>query len=472
MGNSLMTVTLAAGLGTRMRSALPKVLHPIGGRSMLAHVLALASKLGSDKNVVVLGPELEGRAADVLPQDVPATVFYQRERKGTAHALLSARDSFANHEGQVLVLYGDTPLLTLETLQKMRSRMAEGADLVVLGFHAANPTGYGRLVVGSDGALEAIREEKDASPEERAIDLCNSGVFGFRGEILSGLLARINNNNANGEYYLTDTVELARADGLDVAVVTCDETEVLGVNSREQLARAEKIYQERRRKEVMAGGATLLDPESVYLSYDTVIGRDVLIEPNVFLGPGVTIADNVHIKAFCHLEQTEIGRGAAIGPYARLRPAAVIGENAKVGNFVEIKKSTVEEGAKVSHLTYIGDARIGKNANIGAGTITCNYDGFNKHFTDIGEGAFIGSNSALVAPVKIGDGAIVGSGSVITRNVSADSLAVSRARQTQKDDWANRFRILNARIKAKKEREQGEISRDLDEKQDTQQRET
>ena len=275
-------------------------------------------------------------------------------------------------------------------------------------------------------------------------------MFGFNGNKLPGLLERINNNNANGEYYLTDSVEIANADGLEVAIVTCPELEVLGVNSREQLSIAEKIYQRRRRSEIMEGGATLLDPDSVYFSHDTKIGRDVLIEPNVFFGPGVHVADDVHIKAFCHLEQTSIAKGAAIGPYARLRPATVIGENAKIGNFVEIKKSTVEQGAKVSHLSYIGDARIGKNANIGAGTITCNYDGFNKHFTDIGEGAFIGSNSALVAPIKIGDGAFVGSGSVVTRNVSENALAVSRARQKEVEEWATKFRRINAGRKGKK----------------------
>lgn len=450
MEKSLLTITLAAGLGTRMCSNMPKVLHPLGGRSMLAHVLALASELGSKDNIVVLGPELEENPEKIIPSETPARIFIQKDRNGTAHAVLSALDAFINHDGQIIVLYGDTPLLTVETLRKLRAQMDNGADIVVLGFEAADPTGYGRLVQNPDGSLAAIREHKDASDDEKTITLCNSGVFGFNGNRLPGLLERINNDNANGEYYLTDTVELARADGLDVEIVTCDELEVLGVNSREQLSMAENIYQNRRRSEIMAGGATLLDPTSVYFSYDTQVGRDVLIEPNVFFGPGVSIADNVHIKAFCHFEQTTIGRGAAIGPYARLRPAAEIGENAKVGNFVEIKKSKVEEGAKVSHLTYIGDARIGKNANIGAGTITCNYDGFNKHFTDIGEGAFIGSNSALVAPIKIGDGAFVGSGSVVTRNVAPNSLAVSRAKQTQRDDWANKFRIVNERIKARK----------------------
>ncbi len=450
MNTPLLTITLAAGLGTRMRSKTPKVLHMLGGRSMLEHVLALSDELGARENIVVLGPEMQNRTDRIIPAGTEARIFIQHERKGTAHAVLCAREAFAGHDGDIIVLYGDTPLLTAATLRKLRSALAEGADIAVLGFEAADPTGYGRLVLNANGHIEAIREHKDASEEEKAITLCNSGVFGFNGRKLPGLLDRIDNNNANGEFYLTDTVELAREDHLDVAVVTCDEFEVLGVNSREQLSVAEKIYQDRRRREVMDGGATLLDPSSVYFSYDTKIGRDVLIEPHVFLGPGVEIADNVHIRAFCHIEQTRIGEGAAIGPYARLRPGADIGKSAKVGNFVEIKKSSVEEGAKVSHLTYIGDARIGKNANIGAGTITCNYDGFNKHFTDIGEGAFIGSNSALVAPVKVGDGAFVGSGSVVTRNVEPDALAVSRARQTQKSDWANKFREMNARLKAKK----------------------
>ena len=454
MGTDLLTITLAAGMGTRMRSKLPKVLHPVGGRSMLDHVLSLADDLGATENIVVLGPELESQYEKVLPARFEVKTFIQRDRLGTAHAVLAALDPIVKHTGNIIILYGDTPLLTLETLRKLTARLDEGADIVVLGFEAADPTGYGRLVQADDGALVAIREHKDANESERAITLCNSGVFGFRAERLPGLLERINNENENSEYYLTDTVELGKADGLELAIVTCNELEVLGVNSRQQLAFAEKIYQKTRRQEAMAGGATLLDPDSVYFSHDTKIGQDVLIEPHVFFGPGVTVGDNVHIKAFCHLEQTSIGNGAAIGPYARLRPAAVIGENAKIGNFVEIKKSTVEEGAKVSHLSYIGDARIGRNANIGAGTITCNYDGFNKHFTDIGEGAFIGSNSALVAPIKVGDGAFVGSGSVVTRNVGANSLAVSRARQRQIDDWATKFRRMNAGVKARKQEKQ------------------
>ena len=454
MEKPLLTITLAAGLGTRMRSKTPKVLHSIAGRTMLAHVLALANDIGSSRNAVVLGPELEGKTDGVIPPDISAEIFIQQDRKGTAHAVLAAASALADHKGPVIVLYGDTPLLTVETLQKLQVRMNEGADLVVLGFEAADPTGYGRLIKSDDGGLLAIREQKDATAREQEISLCNSGVFGFNGDKLPGLLARINNDNTNGEYYLTDTVEIANSDGLQVSIVTCDELEVLGVNSREQLSLAEAIYQRRKRREIMEGGATLLDPDSVYFSYDTQVGQDVLIEPNVFFGPGVTIADDTHIKAFSHLEQTTIGQEAAIGPFARLRPAAVIKDGAKVGNFVEIKKSIVEEGAKVSHLTYIGDARIGRNANIGAGTITCNYDGFRKHFTDIGEGAFIGSNSALVAPVKIGDGAFVGSGSVVTRNVASDSLAVSRAKQIQKDDWANKFRIMNARIKAKESKQE------------------
>ena len=450
MGAELLTITLAAGMGTRMRSSIPKVLHPIGGRSMLAHVLSQANELGATNNVVVLGPELEQQREAIIPEEIVAQTVIQTERLGTAHAVLAAIDPITQHDGNILILYGDTPLLTIETLRKLTTRLDDGADIVVLGFDAVDPTGYGRLVQSPEGGLIAIREQKDANSSERAITLCNSGVFGFKADKLPGLLTRIKNENANSEYYLTDTVELGKADGLELAIVTCDELEVLGVNSREQLSMAENIYQRTRRREVMEGGATLLDPDSVYFSYDTKIGQDVLIEPNVFFGPGVTVADHVHIKAFCHLEQTTIGQGAAIGPYARLRPDAVIGVNAKVGNFVEIKKSTVEEGAKVSHLTYIGDARIGKNANIGAGTITCNYDGFSKHFTDIGENAFIGSNSALVAPIKIGDGAFVGSGSVVTRNVGENSLAVSRAKQRQIDDWAIKFRRMNASVKAKK----------------------
>jgi bifunctional UDP-N-acetylglucosamine pyrophosphorylase/glucosamine-1-phosphate N-acetyltransferase len=450
MSKSLICVTLAAGLGTRMNSAAPKVLHEIGGRSMLAHVLALADSLGSSLNAVVLGPEVEDRAGEIIPEGMKARHFIQRERLGTAHAVLAAREAFEGHDGHVVILYGDTPLLRRESLQKMTGRLEEGADIVVLGFEARDPAGYGRLLLGDDGSLAAIREEKEASEEEKAVTLCNSGVFAFNGRHLLSLLERVGNDNKKGEYYLTDVVELANGDGLRAEIVTCEEDEVLGVNSRLQLAAAEAIYQGRLRQRAMDAGVTMIDPSSVHLSFDTAFGRDVLVEPNVFFGPGVSIADNVHVRAFSHLEQCSVGAGASIGPYARLRPAAEIGEKAKVGNFVEIKKSKVEEGAKVSHLTYIGDARIGRGANIGAGTITCNYDGFNKHFTDIGEGAFIGSNSALVAPVKIGDGAFVGSGSVITRNVAPDSLAVSRARQAQKDDWANRFREMQKRSRARR----------------------
>jgi bifunctional UDP-N-acetylglucosamine pyrophosphorylase/glucosamine-1-phosphate N-acetyltransferase len=453
MSNSLLTVTLAAGLGTRMKSARPKVMHEIGGRSMLAHVLALAGELGSARNAVVVGPELEGDGRSILPPGVEAETYVQRERLGTAHALLAARAALEDHDGYVIVLYGDTPLLRKASLERVTTALDDGAHVVVLGFEAKNPAGYGRLITDAAGGVSAIREDKEASEAERRIVLCNSGVFGFRTQHLLALLDAIGNKNRKNEYYLTDTVELAVARGLPTRYVTCPEEEVMGVNSRNDLAVAERIYQQRRRAEIMAAGVTLLDPDSVYFSYDTVIGQDVLIEPHVFFGPGVTVGDDVHIKAFCHIEAASIGRSASVGPYARLRPGAEIGDRAKLGNLIEIKKSRVEEGAKVPHLSYIGDARIGKGANIGAGTITCNYDGFSKHFTDIGEGAFIGSNSSLVAPLKIGDGAMVGSGSVVTRNVDADSLAVARARQEQKDGWAGRFREMNLRMKEKKRAE-------------------
>jgi bifunctional UDP-N-acetylglucosamine pyrophosphorylase/glucosamine-1-phosphate N-acetyltransferase len=453
MNNRLLTVTLAAGLGTRMKSARPKVMHEIGGRSMLAHVLALAGELGSLRNAVVVGPELAGNSRSILPAGVEAETYIQHERLGTAHALLSARSALESHQGHVIVLFGDTPLLRRDSLEQVKQSLDGGAHVVVLGFEAKNPAGYGRLITDAAGGVRAIREDKDASDEERRITLCNSGVFGFRSEHLLSLLDSIGNENRKQEYYLTDAVELAVARGLATRYVSCSEEEVMGVNSRNDLAVAERIYQQRRRAEIMAGGVTLLDPDSVYFCYDTRIGQDVLIEPHVFFGPGVTIGDDVHIKAFCHIEAATIGRSASVGPYARLRPGAEIGDKAKLGNFIEIKKSRVEEGAKVPHLSYIGDARIGKGANIGAGTITCNYDGFNKHFTDIGEGAFIGSNSSLVAPLKIGDGAMIGSGSVVTRNVDADALAVARARQEQKDGWAGRFREMNLRMKEKKRAE-------------------
>ncbi len=444
---SLQIILLAAGKGTRMKSDQPKVMHAIAGRSMLGHVLALAERAGASDVAVVIGPDMDNVRAEALAHMSRAQIYIQEQQRGTGDAVLAARGAIAAHDGDVLVLYGDTPLIELETLTKLRDALADDAQLAVLGFHAADPTGYGRLLSDPDGALIAIREHKDASAAEREISLCNSGVLAFRGEHLLSLLERIKNDNANGEYYLTDTVEVANGDGLRAVAITCPEEEVLGINSRTQLAQAEAIYQRRARQKAMDGGATLIAPETVWLSYDTVIGRDVVIEPNVFMAPGVTIADGALIRANCHLEGAQLGRGVKVGPFARLRPGTKLAAGAFIGNFVEVKNTTLGEGAKASHLSYLGDGVVGARANIGAGTIFCNYDGFNKARTTIGEGAFIGSNSALVAPVTIGKGAFVGSGSVISKDVSADALALSRAAQEEKPGWAAKFRTMMARRK-------------------------
>ena len=422
-----------------MKSDLPKVLHPVANRPMVSHIISALEAVSPDRTVVVVAPGMD-RVADAV---APADTAIQAEALGTGHAVLSARDAMKGFEGDVLVLFGDTPLLTAETIQSMLSarRAADNPAVVVLGFRPDNSAEYGRLITGADGALEAIVEAKDASQEQRKIGLCNAGVMAIDSAHLLPLLDGIGNDNANGEYYLTDIVKIARARDLACAVVeAADPVEVMGVNSRAQLAEAEAAMQDRLRQAAMAAGVTMTDPGTVWLSADTRIGRDVSIGPNVFFGPGVSIADNVEIRSFCHIEQADVASGAIIGPFARLRPGADLEEDVHIGNFVEIKAARVERGAKVNHLTYIGDARIGSRANIGAGTITCNYDGFFKYHTDIGAGAFVGSNSALVAPVKIGDGAIVGAGSVITGEVEADALSVARGRQKNIGGWAKSFR--------------------------------
>jgi bifunctional UDP-N-acetylglucosamine pyrophosphorylase / glucosamine-1-phosphate N-acetyltransferase len=445
----LLVVVLAAGQGTRMKSALPKVLHKVGGRSMLGHVLALAQGIGADALSVVVGPGMDTVRAEALKHAPDAKVYVQEQQRGTADAVLAARDALKGHNGDVVVLYADTPLLTTDALERLRARLDDGAGICVLGFDSADPLGYGRLLLDGTGFLSAIREEKDASPAERAVRLCNSGVMAFRLPDLLGVLSRIGNANAKGEYYLTDAVEVARAAGTRAAVVTCAEEDVLGVNSRDQLAVAESIFQRRARLEVMREGATLIAPETVWLSYDTKIGRDVVIQPNVFFGPGVTVDDEAEILANCHFERAHIGKGARVGPFARLRPGADLGERAHVGNFVEVKNSKLGTGAKANHLSYIGDGDVGAAANIGAGTIFCNYDGFNKHRTEVGEGAFVGSNTSLVAPVKIGEGAYIGSGSVITKNVAPGALALERTGQEERPGWAAKFRTMMAKRKAK-----------------------
>ncbi|CAN1721574.1 fused N-acetylglucosamine-1-phosphate uridyltransferase and glucosamine-1-phosphate acetyltransferase [Hyphomicrobium sp. 1Nfss2.1] len=445
----LLVVVLAAGQGTRMKSALPKVLHKIGGRSMLGHVIAAAQSLEADALSVVVGPGMDKVRAEAVAQEPAAKVFVQERQQGTGDAVLAAREALAAHKGDVLVLYADTPLLPTETLEALRARLDAGAGIAVLGFEAKDPAGYGRLLTDGNGWLTAIREEKDASDDERAVRLCNSGVMAFRLDDVLGVLSRIGNNNAKGEYYLTDAVEIARSSGAKAAVVTCAEEDVLGVNSRDQLAVAEGIFQKRARLAAMREGVTMIAPETVWLSYDTKLGRDVVIQPNVFFGPGVSVDDEAEILANCHFERAHIGKGARVGPFSRLRPGADIGEDAHVGNFVELKNAQLGKGAKANHLSYLGDGSIGAGANIGAGTIFCNYDGFFKHRTEIGEGAFVGSNTSLVAPLKVGAGAYIGSGSVITRDVAADALALERSPQDERPGWAAKFRAMMAKRKAK-----------------------
>ena len=431
-------IVLAAGLGTRMESRLPKVLHPLAGRPMIGHLMETLAGMDLERIVVVVGDDMEAVAEAVAPH--PTVV--QKERLGTGHAVRTACEAVDGFDGTVLVLYADAPLISVETLTRMieARRAAPRPAVVVLGFRPSDPGPYGRLIVGADGTLQAIVEAGDATPGQGAIALCNAGVMAIDGRPLPGLLARIGTDNAKGEVYLTDIVAMARGDGLACAVVEGDEAELIGVNSRADLARAEAVVQQRLRAAAMAGGATLADPETVYFSHDTRLGRDVTVGPHVVFGPGVAVGDDVEIRAFCHIEGARIATGARIGPFARLRPGADIAAEAHIGNFVEIKNATVETGAKINHLAYVGDSRVGAKANVGAGTITCNYDGFAKHHTDIGAGAFIGSNTALVAPVTVGDGAIIGAGSVITGDVAADALALTRADQEELKGWAKRFR--------------------------------
>jgi bifunctional UDP-N-acetylglucosamine pyrophosphorylase/glucosamine-1-phosphate N-acetyltransferase len=418
---------------------MPKVLHQVAGLPLLGHVLATARAAGATATSVVVGSGADAVRAYLAKAAPEAAVRVQAERLGTAHAVLAARKDIAAGADDVVVLYGDTPLVAAPTLARLRRALAKGADVVVLGFRTIDPTGYGRLIVEGN-ALVAIREEKDASADEKAIDFCNAGIMGFRGEGLLKLLRKIGKDNAKGEYYLTDAVAIAAGAGLKVVALEGPATEFIGVNSRAELALVEATWQAGARRRAMAEGATLVAPETVWLSHDTKLGRDVLVEPNVFFGPGVAVADGAVIRAFSHIEGATVASGAVIGPFARLRPGAEIGEKARVGNFVEVKNGRIDEGAKVNHLTYIGDAHVGAGANIGAGTITCNYDGVGKFHTEIGAGAFIGSNSALVAPVTIGEGAYVGTGSVITEDVPADALAVARGRQANKPGWAAEFR--------------------------------
>src|SRR3954464_1388871 len=436
---SSLTVVLAAGEGTRMRSSLPKVLHPVAGQSLLAHVLDAAPHGDGASLAVVIGPDHKAVADEGMRLRPDAATFVQRERLGTAHAVLAAREALARGADDLLVAFGDTPLISAETFARLRAPLAKGAALAVLGFRAADPAGYGRLLLEGDH-LVAIREHADASAEERKVTLCNAGVMAFDGSRALEIIGKIGNANSKSEYYLVDAVTIVRQSGLEAVVIETSEDEVRGINTKAQLAEAESVMQAKLRKAALDAGVTLIAPETVYLAADTKFGRDVTIEPFVVIGPGVAIDDGAVIHSFSHIVQAQIGKKASVGPYARIRPGTSLGEGARIGNFVETKAAILEAGVKVNHLSYIGDAHVGANSNIGAGTITCNYDGFGKHKTEIGTGAFIGTNSSLVAPVKIGNGAYVGSGSVISRDVPDDALALERSQQTNRDGGAKRIR--------------------------------
>ena len=433
-------VILAAGQGTRMRSDTHKVLHPIASRPLLLHLLDRVDALGADKRVVIVGKGREQVEKAIAGRGVAVAI--QAEQKGTGHAVQQAADALAGYDGPVLILYGDTPFVEAETLRRMLDRLdgEGGPGVVVLASSPPDPLKYGRIILGEGDHIAKMVEFKDATEEEKTVRLCNSGMMAVRARDLFRWLDKVGNDNAAGEYYLPDVVNIAAAEGRDAVVIEGDPYETAGVNSRAELAHLELEWQRRRREQVLDEGATLIDPESVWFAYDTRLGRDVTVEPHVVFGPGVSIADGATIHAFSHIEGATIGGKASIGPFARIRPGTSLAERTKVGNFVELKKADVGEGAKVNHLSYIGDTKVGAGANIGAGTITCNYDGFGKYRTEIGEGAFIGSNTALIAPVNVGDGAIVGAGSVITRDVEPDSLAIERSEQKGIAGWARRFR--------------------------------
>jgi bifunctional UDP-N-acetylglucosamine pyrophosphorylase/glucosamine-1-phosphate N-acetyltransferase len=443
-------IILAAGKGTRMKSDLHKVLHPIAGRPMLSHLLESVEALAPARTVIVVGSMREQIEAALAGKGIDFAV--QEPQLGTAHAVLQARAALAHFNGDILLLSGDVPFVKPETMRTMIDALHGSDDpaAVVMGFCPANAAAYGRIIADADGRIEKMVEFKDATPEERATDLCNSNLFAVRSSDLWALLERIGNDNVQGEYYLPDLVTVATADGRACTVIEGDAHEATGPNSRAEFAQAEAEWQAARRLRAMADGATLIAPETVWFAYDTQIGRDVTIEQNVVFGPGVRVADGAVIHAFCHIEGATIAGGTSVGPFARLRPGTVLGEKSRVGNFVETKNAVLGRGAKANHLTYLGDAEIGAAANIGAGTITCNYDGFFKSKTVIGAGAFVGSNSALVAPVTIGAGAIVGAGSTITRDVEADALVLVRPEQKSKPGWAKRFRDAMTAKKAGK----------------------
>ena len=438
-----LAIVLAAGEGTRMRSGLPKALNAIGGRTLLAHVLGAAGAAGCGEIAVIVGPDHAAVAREARALTPGAHTYEQKQRLGTAHAVLAAREAIARGADDILVMFADTPLVRPQALADLRGALADGGAVAVLGFKPADPKGYGRLLTRGPDLL-AIREDSDASAEEKRIALCNGGLMALAGQHALAILDRIKSDNAKGEFYLTDAVAIARDMGLKAVAIETTEDDVRGINTKAQLAEAEAVLQQRLRAAAMEAGVTLVAPETVFLSADTKLGRDVIVEPNVVFGPGVTVEDGATIKSFSHLEGAHVGKGARVGPFARLRPGAELGTDVHVGNFVEVKAARIEAGAKANHLTYIGDARVGAGANIGAGTITCNYDGHHKHHTDIGAGAFIGSNSSLVAPVKIGDGAYVGTGTVVTHDVPAEALVLSRTPQTIKEGWVKRLQQVKA----------------------------
>lgn len=443
-------VILAAGKGTRMKSALPKVMHAVGGRPMVDWSLALARDAGCSRIVVVVHPSQDVLIAHLKANHPDAAIAFQDPPMGTGHAVRCAEEALKGFEGELAVLYGDSPLVPADVIEALFGQVAAGAKLGVLGFEAAEPGLYGRLITNAAGDLEAIVEAREATPEQLKVRICNSGVMAGSAKDMFRLLQKITNQNAKGEYYLTDLVGLARAEGGRCALVTATEDDLIGCDSKSDLAEAEAIFQARRRRALMEGGVTLVAPETVFFAHDTEIAADVIVEPHVVFGPGVKVAGGARIRAFSHLEGAVVGAECEIGPYARLRPGTVLAKGVKIGNFVETKNTDMGEGAKANHLAYLGDGRIGADANIGAGTIFCNYDGFEKHQTKIGEGAFVGSNSAIVAPVSIGDGAYVGSGSVITKDVPDDALAVARGHQMTREGWAKTFRTRKASEKAAK----------------------
>jgi len=443
-------IILGAGKGTRMKSDLPKVLHPIAAAPMLIHAMRAGHSLTPDQTVIVAGHGAEAVTEAAQSYDETAKVVVQTEQLGTAHAVAQAKDVLADHAGDAIVLYGDTPFISPETLERM-IEARKNADVVVLGFSAADAGRYGRLVM-KENSLERIVEYKDASESERAIDFCNSGVVAAKTSTLFDLIDAVGNDNASSEYYLTDIVQIAREKGLSATAVACDESETLGVNARAELAQAEDLFQIRMRRDAMENGVTFLAPDSVYFSFDTIVGRDTVIEQNVVFAPGVTVESGARIRAFSHLEGCHVSRGAIVGPYARLRPGTELAENVRIGNFVETKNAIIDNGAKVNHLSYIGDAHLGAATNVGAGTVTCNYDGVMKHHTEIGERVFIGSDTMLVAPVRIGNDAMTASGSVITKDVPDGALALGRAEQTNKPGLAVKlFEMLKLKKKKRNE---------------------